>query len=231
MRNIRTVIISSGLLFAVAGCTSSGNDFFASPWNDSASPDAPNSAQVDEQARAPRLALTVSHGAVLRNDSGMISQEKHMKSLRQAAEDGDSSAQFKLASAHRIGLAGAPDAEAAVDWYGQAAARGNASAQHHLGYMYAMGEGVARDLVTAYKWLNLAAVNLPPGWEHNQAVANREIVAREMRPAEIAEAHRLTREWMAAGAPAPARTAGDISVEVDFQELGFLDSLDLRTPI
>jgi hypothetical protein len=171
-------------LFAVAGCTSPGSDFFSSLWNDVIAPDAPGSLQVAEQTDVTPLALPVGLG---------------------------------------IGLG---DSEAIVAGYGDAAARGNAAAQHRLGYVYAMAEGVERDLVSAYAWLNLAAVNLPPGVEHDRAVANREIVAREMSPAEIAEAHRLIGEWAPGASPAVARTAGDITVEVEFQELGFLENLD-----
>ncbi|MBT3172109.1 MAG: sel1 repeat family protein [Rhodospirillaceae bacterium] len=234
MRNIQTVIISSALLIAVTGCTSSGNDFFASLWGDVMAPDAPDSTQFAEDARAPRLALSVGHGAVLRDVSGYVGagdpQAIAMKMWRQKAENGDAAAQFKLASAYRMGLNGAPDPHAALKWYGAAAARDNASAQHHLGYMYAMADGVSRDLVAAYKWLNLAVVNLPPGWEHNQAVTNREHVARELRPAEIAEAHSQTQQWVrakgSASEPKFDQTAGSIAVEVEFQELGFLENLD-----
>lgn len=195
MRNIRTAIISSGLLFAVAGCTSSGNDFFSFLGNAGELPDASSSAAVAKQTHAPRLALAVSHGAVLGDDSVAAGQGERMENWLHAAESGD------------------------------------ASAQHRLGYMYAMGDGVAPDLVAAYTWLNLAAINLPPGLEHDRAVANREIVARLLVPAEIAEAHRRMGEVVPAGAGAPALTAGDISIEVDFQELGFLENIDILTPI
>lgn len=234
MGNIRVVIISSALLFAVTGCASSGNDFFASLWGDVMAPGAPDSMQIAEDARTPRLALSVGHGAILRDAADYAGegdpQAVAMTMWRQRAENGDALAQFKLASAYRMGLDGAPDPEAALKWYGEAAARDNASAQHHLGYMYAMADGVSRDLVTAYKWLNLAVVNLPPGWEHNQAVANRESVARELRPAEIAEAHSSTQQWVRAkGQPSETEfgwTADSIAIEVDFQELGFLENLD-----
>jgi TPR repeat protein len=62
------------------------------------------------------------------------------------AEQGDSAAQFKLASAYLMGLCGAPDPEAGLKWYSAAEVHENPSAQHHLGYMYAMGEGVEQDL-------------------------------------------------------------------------------------
>ena len=195
MRKIRTIIISSGLLFAVAGCTSSGNDFFTFHSSDSNTEVVASSTHAVERAPAPRLAYSVSHGAVLGENGDAASQPERMDSWWRAARSGDHSAQL------------------------------------HLGYLYAMGEGVTQDFVAAYTWLNLAVVNLPPGLAHDRAVANREIVALELRPAEIAAAHRQMSEWAPVGSSAPARTAGDISIEVDFQELGYLDNLDIHLPI
>ena len=171
MRNIGKFIISFSLLFAVAGCTSSGNDFFASLWNDVVSPDGTDSAQIADQPRMQQLALPA-------------------------------------------GFDGAQGAESE-----EAAALGDASAQHRLGYRYASGDGVARDPVAAYAWLNLAVHNLPPGMEHDRAVANRETVARDMNPAEITEAHRLTGEWAVQNPQTPALMSEDITIETDFQDL------------
>ena len=53
------------------------------------------------------------------------------------------------------------------------------------------------DLVTAHKWFNLAALN---GSE--AAKAYRKELADEMSAAEVAEAQRQAREWLAANRPA-----------------------------
>ncbi len=234
MKNIRKIFVFIALLAIVSGCTSSGNGFFASLWSDVMAFDSPNSTQFAQFDRAPHLALTVGHGAILRDasnhaDAGDV-RSTAMDMWRREAENGNAAAQFKLASAYRIGLNGATDAKAALDWYGKAAARDHASAQHHLGYMYAMAEGVSQDLVTAYTWLNLAVINLPPGWEHNQAVTNRERVAQALRPVEIAQAHALAQQWVQAkdpvSEPAYEKTADGIVIEADFQDLGFLNNLD-----
>lgn len=219
MRNIRTAFISLALLFAVAGCTSSENNFFASLWSDVLSPDAPDSGNLAQQEPAPQVAGTGS--------SAIIDQEVRMASWQYSTDDGDFPAQFKLASTHAAGLAGESDDVAALEFYTWAAVRGDAFAQLQLGHMYATGQGVAQDLVTAYAWLTLATTSLPPGLEHDRTVASREFVARHLRPAEIAEAHRQMAKMVVDGARVPARTAGDISVETDIQELGFLESVDL----
>ena len=112
-----------------------------------------------------------------------------------------------------------------------AAAHGDASAQHRLGYRCVSGDGVARDLVAAYARLKLEVQSLPPGLENERAVANREFVARDMNPAEITEAHRLAGEWAVQNPQTPARRSEDITIEAEFQALGFLDNLDKFTSI
>ena len=234
MKYIRNIFVSIALVAIFSGCTSSGNDFFASLWSDVMAYDTPDSTQFAQTDRAPHLVLTVGHGAILRDASNHANagdvRNTAMDMWRREAENGNAAAQFKLASAYRIGLNGMPDAKSALNWYAKAAARDHASAQHHLGYMYAMAEGASQDLVTAYTWLNLAVINLPPGWEHNQAVTNRERVAHELRPIEIAQAHALAQQWVRANEPVsePAyeQTADGIVIEVDFQDIGFLNNLD-----
>ena len=128
----------------------------------------------------------------------------------------------------------APGVAMSVENWRSAAENGDPSAQHRLGYLYAMGDGVARDYVAAYAWLNMAVSKLPAGMEHDRAVENREMVARQMRPEEIIEAHRLAGLWAEPGVPKAAETAdnsADITVEVEFQDLGFLDNLDILTAI
>ncbi|MCZ6473807.1 MAG: hypothetical protein O6934_10240, partial [SAR324 cluster bacterium] len=53
-------------------------------------------------------------------------------------------------------------------------------------------EGIPQDYVQAHMWFNLAAHN---GLE--VAGKNRDFIATEMTPRQIAEAQRLAREWKA----------------------------------
>ena len=78
-----------------------------------------------------------------------------------------------------------------------AAEQGDSGAQHIIGIMYYKGEGVPQDNVQAYMWLNLAAVKteaLMPGYD--DARKERDLVAKEMTPADISTAQRLVREWL-----------------------------------
>lgn len=71
------------------------------------------------------------------------------------------------------------------------AEQGIASAQINLGVMYAEGQGVPEDNVFAYMWFNLAA----QGYE--DAKNNKGIISKLMTKEQIAEAQKLSREWLA----------------------------------
>jgi len=73
-----------------------------------------------------------------------------------------------------------------VKWYRKAAEHGNADAENTLGSIYAEGLGVPRDYVRAYAWFSLAMLA-----GDQRAESNRAIAARNMTPAEIAEAEHL----------------------------------------
>ncbi len=57
--------------------------------------------------------------------------------------------------------------------------------------------GVPGHDVRAYLWISLAASRFPPGADRDRAINGRDVVAKWMTPAQIADAKRLAREWMA----------------------------------
>ena len=65
--------------------------------------------------------------------------------------------------------------------------------------MYDKGEGVPQDCVQAHKWYNLSASQHPASEEVKRkiAVILRDNLAAQMTQAQVAEAQRLAREWMA----------------------------------
>jgi len=76
----------------------------------------------------------------------------------EAAQQGDSSAQFNIGLMYEEGYFGVPqDYKKAVKWYRQAAKQGHANAQLYLGLMYEEGHGVTQDYEKAVKWYRLAA--------------------------------------------------------------------------
>jgi TPR repeat protein len=69
------------------------------------------------------------------------------------------------------------------------AEQGDARAQYTLGVFYDNGLGVPQDRVTSYMWFDLSAAQGKDG-----AAAFRDLIARRMTPAQIAEAQKLVRE-------------------------------------
>ena len=87
------------------------------------------------------------------------------------------------------------DAEA-VRWYRLVAEQGCANAQFNLGNKYYYGESVPEDYVLGYMRWNLAAAQ---GVEDAQG--NKDSVEERMTREQIAEAQRLSREWIEAHPP------------------------------
>ena len=76
---------------------------------------------------------------------------------------------------------------------GESAAAGGApDALFEIGLMYCAGRDVEVNLVSAHKWFNLAAMR-----GNQDARRYRMEIAHELSRAEIAEAQRQAREWLA----------------------------------
>lgn len=80
-----------------------------------------------------------------------------VKRDRRAAEQGDASAQFKLALRYDQGLGVPQNYTKSVKWLREAADQGFAEAQYNLGIMYNNGLGVPQDPAEAFQWFRKAA--------------------------------------------------------------------------
>ena len=117
--------------------------------------------------------------------------------LISCAETGHAPDQYTLGMIYAEGNDVPEDDAEAVRWYRLAAEQGDALAQTNLGFMYGNGDGVPRDLVFAYMWFNLSAAQ-----GNETAQRNNEMIEQVMTREEIAEAQRLSREWLEAHPPA-----------------------------
>lgn len=111
-----------------------------------------------------------------------------------AAAQGLAKAQFSLGTLYFNGEGGPKDYQQALRWFRLAADQGEALAQTKIAIMYDDGEGVPQDKVQAYKWFSLAATN-----GDKPAPMLRDLLAKEMTPAQIAEAQKLASEWKPKG--------------------------------
>ena len=116
--------------------------------------------------------------------------------VRFCAERGTANAQILLGLTYRNGEGVPEDDAEAVRWYRLAAEQGHDGGQSNLGTMYGSGEGVPEDIVLAYMWFNLAA-----GRGYELAQADKARIEQRMTREQIAEAQRLSREWIEAHPP------------------------------
>ncbi len=121
-----------------------------------------------------------------------------LKLYRLAAYQGYAGAQFNLGTMYDIGKYVRQDYAEALKWYLKAADQGYVGAQFNLGAMYSNGEGVPRDAILAYMWFDIAAngSGTSDTKRHYKYVEFRDKTAEQMTKQQIAEAQRLTQEWL-----------------------------------
>jgi len=107
-----------------------------------------------------------------------------------AAVQGHAEAQVNLGSLYDYGRGVPQDFKLAAKWYRRSADQGNELAQRRLGLLYERGDGVPQDYVQAYMWYRLGAAK-----GGASAVRMRDELAVRMTSDQIAEAHKLVKEW------------------------------------
>lgn len=118
-----------------------------------------------------------------------------LKWYRKAADQGLAKSQYNLGYLYAKGEGAPRDLVESAKWYKKAAEQGNAEAQSALSLICANGEGVPQSLVEAHKWSDLAASNSLNKNIHDKNIKNRDAIAVNMTPGQIAEAQKLAREW------------------------------------
>lgn len=115
---------------------------------------------------------------------------KAMKEWRPLAEKGVAAAQFNLGLMSLDGQGVPQDYAEAARWFERSADQDYTKAQLNLGALYGVGKGVKRDYVQAYKWLNLCAAK-----GDQKCIAQRDLVTKKLKPAQLATAQRLSTEF------------------------------------
>lgn len=108
------------------------------------------------------------------------------------AQAGSVDAAFELAQRLRAGDLFVRDDAQALRWFRMAAENGHLAAQTNLAVFLAEGLGTtAPDLIAAYKWF---AVSAGRGVEQNKAALHK--LEQIMKPEQVAEARKLSAEWL-----------------------------------
>jgi hypothetical protein len=113
-----------------------------------------------------------------------------IKLIRQAAEQGQVEAQYRLGMLYYRGTGVIQDYEAGAGWVRRAADRGMTDAMYQMGLLCLTGKGVAVDHLQSYVWFNLAAAQ-----GRKEAVKQRELVAGALSLDELVEAQRRSRNF------------------------------------
>ena len=131
-----------------------------------------------------------------------------IKWYRKAADQGAARAQYTLGLRYNSGRGVPQNYGEAAKWYRKAADQRVAEAQFNLGVMYAQGQGVPQNYAQAYAWFSLAAAQ-----GHANAVKARDMFAKLMTPAQIAEGQKMARDWRPAErvAAAPQATVPSVA--------------------
>ena len=162
------------------------------------STDTPAIAALRVKANAGDADAQWDFGMRYRIGSGVPQDDAQAAAwYRKAADQGHTFAQWILGLMYDRGQGVPQDYAQAAAWCRKAAEQGDADAQSFLGALYSKGEGVPQDYVESHKWRNLAA-SRASAEKQKQYAEGRDGVATLMTPAQLAEAQKLAREWMAA---------------------------------
>ena len=140
------------------------------------------------------LFLVPAHGSA--QDSLAVScadlySRSPLEDLTRCVEQGHAGAQSALGLKYASGAGVPEDDVEAVRLYRLAAEQGHAGAQWLLGGMYGEGDGVPENDVLAYMWFRLSADQ-----GNGSALESKEWIEGGMTREQIAEAQRLSREWI-----------------------------------
>jgi localization factor PodJL len=116
------------------------------------------------------LASIVAQPGTMANTPEIPPAELGTEALRMAAERGDASAQFIIATRYLDGEGTTQDVTRAAHWYQKAAEAGSAPAQYRLATLFERGRGLPKDVATALVWYQRAAEQGNIKAMHNAAV-------------------------------------------------------------
>ena len=171
-------------LLVVVACW--GSTLQANDWKNAPISEVQKAAEQGLAEAQNVLGVMYLHGRGVAQDD-----QQAVAWFRKAAEQGDVDAQGRLGGMYFHGRGVAQDDKQAVAWTRKAAEQGDAKAQGRLGTMYFHGIGVAQDYKLAYVWSSVSAAN--GGVE---AATNRDLFAKRLSPAVLAEAQALAGQYV-----------------------------------
>ena len=149
-------------------------------------------SEVQKAAEQGDVDAQFNLGVMYDKGRGVAQDDKQAVAwYRKAAEQGNVDAQYNLGVKYEYGKGVAQDYKQAVAWYRKAAEQGDVDAQRILGMMYDNGVGVVQDNKLAYVWSSVSAAN-----GDVEAATNRDLFAKRLSPAVLAEAQALAGQYV-----------------------------------
>ena len=134
-------------------------------------------------------------GKMYQDGKGVVQDyAEAIKWYRLAANQGIPSAQDIMGDMYESGTGVEQDSAESFRWYHLAAVQGYCFSQFEIGTAYVVGNGVNKDPFRAHMWLNLPSAN---GCEFSGDL--RDVVAKMMKPEDIAKAQTMASECMSSG--------------------------------
>lgn len=163
----------------------------------------PRPAEIDHlRSQADRGTAQDEYHLGVRYEEGMVVPQDYQEAAvwyRRAAAQGHRQALYKLCEWADLGRGMRQDYQEALYWCLLAADQGHGRAMSRIAAHYQTAQGVPLDLLQAHMWFNLASAH-----GDREAARWRDRLAYDMSPAQIAQAHKLAREWAPQAGTAPA---------------------------
>ena len=160
-----------------------------------------------------RACLAIFCGAALLANSiayaDSVSDMEMADRYSQAAQSGDSEAQFYMGALYSSGVGRPRSDEEAFRWFSRAADQGHSHAMLVLGGLYAIGRGTSKDNLNAYKWAYIVSVGTRVEEFRNGARQLIGVLESRMTPEQINQAKAVAGGWHA------VRTQAKPSVSTD----------------
>jgi TPR repeat protein len=134
-----------------------------------------------------------------------VSDKEMADRYLQAAQSGDSDAEFYLAALYSSGVGRPRSDEEAFRWFSRAADQGHSHAMLVLSGIYAIGRGTPKDNLSAYKWAYIVSAGSKVDEFRNGSRQLMGLLETRMTPQEINQAKADAGRWHAA--PSQAKPA------------------------
>lgn len=138
-----------------------------------------------------------------------ISDKEMADRYLQAAQSGDSDAEFYLGALYSSGVGRPRSDEEAFQWFSRAAAQGHSHAMLVLSGLYAVGRGTPKSNLDAYKWAYIVSVGSRVDEFRNGSRQLMTLLETKMTAGDVARAKAEAGRWHAVSSQARLAAPAD----------------------